>query len=128
MKTKLWAIVLMVLCTLLVSSAQILYKIGAAKLVLDIFSILTNWHLIIGLCLYGMGAVLVIIALRGGEVTVLYPIITSSYIWVSIGSVYFFGEDMNIFKILGIVAIISGILMITFGQKDKEVIEYTEAV
>ena len=72
--------------------------------------------------------ILVIIALRGGEVTVLYPIITSSYIWVTLGSSYFFGETIGILKIAGISLIILGILFITFGAKDKKVIELTEAV
>ena len=102
MKAKLWAIMLMVLCTIFTSSAQIFYKMGANRLTFDIISILTNWQLILGMILYGLGAVLVIIALRGGEVTVLYPILTSSYIWVSLGSVYFFGEKMNALKWIGV--------------------------
>ena len=128
MKTKPWAILLMIVCTIFTSSAQIFYKMGADRLQFNIISIITNWHIISGLILYGLGAVLVIIALRGGEVTVLYPIITSSYIWVSLGSVYFFGEKMNSFKWIGIFLIILGIIIITFGQKDKKVIEFTEAV
>jgi len=128
MKTKLWAIILMVVCTIFTSSAQLFYKAGADKLVFNIISIMTNWQIILGITLYALGAVLVIIALRGGEVTVLYPIITSSYIWVSFGSVYFFGEKMNSFKWVGVFLIILGIILITFGQKDKEVIEFTEAI
>ncbi len=128
MKTKLWAIMLMVVCTIFTSAAQILYKMGSDKLSFGILSIITNWHLISGLALYGLGAVLVITALRGGEVTVLYPIITSSYIWVSLGSSYFFGEMMNAFKWTGIILIIFGIVLITVGGKDKEIVQFTEAV
>ena len=128
MKTKLWAIILMIICTIFTSSAQILYKIGANTLSFDIISIITNWQIISGVILYGLGAVLVVIALKGGEVTVLYPIITSSYIWVSLGSVHFFGEKMNLFKWIGIFLIIGGIFIITIGEKDKKVIEFTEAV
>lgn len=128
MKTKLWAIMLMVICTALTSSAQIFYKIGADKLRFDIISIITNWHIISGMVLYASGAVLVIIALRGGEVTVLYPVITSSYIWVTIGSNYFFGEIISSLRWAGVALIIVGILMITFGEKDKEIIEFTEPV
>lgn len=126
MKTKFWAIALMVICTIFTSSAQILYKFGSNKLSFDVLSIITNWQLILGIILYGLGAVLVIIALKGGEVTVLYPIITSSYIWVSLASIYFFNENINIYKWIGIFLIISGILTITFGSKDKEIIKYVE--
>ncbi len=128
MKTKLWAILLMVLCTIFTSSAQILYKMGVDKSSFDIISLMTNWQVIFGMILYGVGAVLVIIALRGGEVTVLYPIITSSYIWVSLASIYFFGEKMNLFKWIGIFLIVAGIVIITLGQKDKKIVESIEAV
>jgi len=126
MKTKLWAIILMIVCTLFTSTAQILYKMGADRLNFDIVSIITNWQLILGMTFYGLGAVLVIIALKGGEVSVLYPIVTSSYIWVSIGSVYFFREKMNSFKWIGILLIILGIIMITIGQRDNETLESRE--
>jgi multidrug transporter EmrE-like cation transporter len=128
MKTKLWAILLMVICTVFTSSAQIFYKVGANKLSFNFISIITNWQLILGLILYGIGAVLVIIALKGGEVTVLYPIITSSYIWVSLASGYFFGEKIGMFRWAGIFLIILGIVIITLGQKDKEIIEFTEPI
>lgn len=116
-KTELWAISLMIICTLFTSSAQILYKIGANKLSYDIISIITNWQIILGLILYAFGAVLVITAFRGGEVTVLYPIITSSYIWVTLASSYFFGESIGIFKCMGVSLIILGILFISFRRK-----------
>lgn len=128
MKTKLWAIWLMVLCTLFTSSAQIFYKFGVGKLEFNFLSLITNWSIIIGIALYGFGAVLVIIALRGGEVTVLYPIITSSYIWVTMGSSYFFGEVINSLRWLGVFLIMVGIIMITFGEKDKEVVGLMEPV
>lgn len=128
MKTKLWAISLMIVCTALTSSAQILYKTGANKLSWDIYSIITNWHILTGLILYGLGAILVIFALKGGEVSVLYPIVTSSYIWVSLASGYFFNEVIGFFRWIGIGLIIIGIILITIGAKDKEVIEFTEPV
>ncbi len=125
-RTKPWALGLMVICALFTSSAQILYKMGANKLSFNIISIITNWQLILGITFYGLGAILVIIALRGGEVTVLYPIITSSYIWVAIASIYFFKEIVNLSRWIGIFLIILGILMIIFGAKDKEVIKFIE--
>ena len=127
-RTKPWALGLMVICALFTSSAQILYKMGANKLSFNIISIITNWQLILGITFYGLGAILVIIALRGGEVTVLYPIITSSYIWVAIASIYFFKEIVNLSRWIGIFLIILGILMIIFGAKDKEVIKFIDHV
>ena len=117
MATKLWAAVLVLFTTLLTSSAQILYKLGIPFLKFDIVSILTNYYLLTGLILYGIGAILMIISFRGGEVSVLYPIIATSYIWVSLLSVKFLGETMNILKWLGVVSIIIGIVSISYGSK-----------
>lgn len=127
MKTKLWAVMLMIICTIFTSSAQILYKVGTNRLSFDFLSVITNWQIISGMALYGFGAILVIIALRG-EVTVLYPIITSSYIWVSLASSYFFNETIGILRWIGIFLIIMGILMITFGERDKEIVKFEGAI
>ena len=119
MATKLWAALLVLFTTLLTSSAQILYKLGSATLAFDIISILTNYYLLGGILLYAVGGTLMILSFRGGEVSVLYPIIATSYIWVSFLSVKFLGETMNVFKWLGIVSIISGIVLIGYGSKDS---------
>ena len=119
MSTKLWAILLILFTTLLTSSAQILYKLGIPSLKFDLVSILTNYYLIGGLFLYGIGAILMIISFRGGEVSVLYPIIATSYIWVSLLSVKFLGETMNILKWLGVASIIAGIISISYGSKNS---------
>ena len=119
METKLWAILLILFTTLLTSSAQILYKLGIPALKFDIVSILTNYYLLGGLILYGISAILMIISFRGGEVSVLYPIIATSYIWVSILSIYFLGEKMNDFRWIGVFIIIAGIVSISYGSREK---------
>ena len=112
MATKLWAALLVLFITFLTSSAQILWKKGSATLAPNISSILTNYYFLIGVILYGIGGILMIISFKGGEVSVLYPIIATSYIWVSILSQIFLGEKMNFFKWLGVISIIAGILII----------------
>jgi len=118
MATKLWAILLVLFTTLITSSAQILWKKGSATLAFDILSIITNYYIIGGVLLYVVGGTLLIISFRGGEVSVLYPIIATSYIWVSLLSVKFLGEQMNHFKWIGVILIIAGIASIGFGSKD----------
>ena len=118
MTTKLWAALLVLFTTLLTSSAQLLWKKGSATLSFDILSIVTNYYLLGGILLYIIVGTLIIIAFRGGEVSVLYPIIATSYIWVSFLSIFFLGEVMNILKWIGIFSIISGIALIGFGSRD----------
>ncbi len=120
MQTKLWAVLTVIFTTLLTSIGQILYKKAADALVLTPIGLITNIYLIVGVAVYAIAGILVIIALRGGEVSVLYPIIATSYIWVSFLSIYFLGESMNSWKWLGITTIFFGIVLIGFGSKQKE--------
>ena len=115
MKTKLWAIGLVFLCTLFTSAAQIFYKFGVGDLRLDL-SLFTNYPIIIGLILYGLGALILVVALRGGELSVLYPIVATSFIWVSIFSVFFLNETMNLFKWIGVIVIVFGVAFVTGGN------------
>ena len=118
MATKLWSILLVLFTTLLTSSAQLLYKFGSKTLTFNIVGILTNYYLLAGVVLYAIGGTLIILSFRGGEVSVLYPIIATSYIWVSFLSVFFLGESMNYFKWVGISSIIMGIISIGYGSND----------
>lgn len=118
MTTKLWAALLVLFTTLLTSSAQILLKKGSAVLDFDIAGILANYYLIGGILLYVVGGALLILSFKGGEVSVLYPIIATSYIWVSLLSIVFLKESMNLFKSFGILMIIAGIASIGLGSKN----------
>ena len=128
MTTKTWAIALMVLCTAFTSAAQVFYKFGADKLEFNLLSLITNLPLIMGMVLYVLGAVIMITAFKGGEVSVLYPIVATSYMWVSLLSIYFFNENLNIFRWIGIFAIISGIILISISSREKETIKYTDVI
>lgn len=129
METKWWAILLILLTTALTSVAQVFLKIGSPRLP----EIFTNLPLLIGASLYVAGAAMMIIAFKGGEVTVLYPIFATSYVWVSLLSARVFGELISTFKWLGIFTIMMGISFIAFGSKqmpkkdERSVIEIVEA-
>jgi len=118
-ETKVSSIFLMIFTTFLTSIAQIFLKKGANILEFDFFSLITNYNLIIGVAIYGLAAILLIIALRGGELSVLYPMISTSYIWVAILALYFFNETLNVTKIIGIAAIIIGVTFIGLGSRNE---------
>ena len=120
MATKLWAMGMVLFCTLLTSTAQLFYKFGAEQLEFNFLSIITNLPLLMGILLYAIGGILLILSFRGGEVSVLYPIIATSYIWVSFLSIYFLNEEMNLFKWAGVFTIMSGIILIGYGSNKAE--------
>lgn len=120
MKTKPWAIALIIFLTLITTIAQILYKMAAQRLAPDPIALLTNWPLIIGGILYVISAALMIVAFKGGEISVLYPLIALSYVWVSIFSPKFFPQDsMNTIKWVGVLFIIGGVSFIGIGGTRK---------
>ena len=125
MATKLWAFTLMFFTTFLTSTAQIFYKKGAEILIPNLLAIITNYYLAIGVGLYAIGGILTIISFRGGEVSVLYPVVATSYIWVSFLSIFFLDETMNLFKWLGVFVIFFGITMVGYGSKKSEALEKT---
>ena len=102
----------MILCTLFISVAQLFYNAGAEQLPL----IFWNWPLFAGIGLYALGAIFFVYSLKGGEVSVLYPIIGTSYIWVALLANVFFNEPLGIAKIIGIVGIVLGVSLLGFGH------------
>ncbi len=107
--TKTWALALMVFTTLLTTLAQFFLKTGLALLP----SIFTNVSLLAGVLLYVLGAALMIFAFKGGEVSVLYPIIATSYVWVALVSHFFLHEQVHMFRWIGIGIIVLGIILVS---------------
>ena len=116
MKTEPIAIVLIVLATALTSTGQILFKMASEKFGLSIAGTIGNGALISGLAVYLLASLLLLLSLQRGELSVIYPIIATGFVWVSLFSVILFNEMLNIFKIGGVVFIIIGITLISFGR------------
>ena len=114
---------LMFLFTFLGATAQMLMKTGMTRPDPSLWNYVTNIPLIVGYSLYGLGAVLFTIALRDGELSVLYPIISLTYVWVAILSVPILHETFNLHtwkgaaKLIGILTIVSGVAVLGRGQK-----------
>ena len=116
MATELWAMLLVMSATLVGAFGPILLKKASEKKLSNIRSILSNYHLFGGVALYGIGTIIFIIALRGGDLSILFPLVALTYIWVSFLSVKFLGEKMNKIKWLGILLIIIGVSFIGLGS------------
>jgi len=112
------ALLLVIAFTLLSAAAQVFFKYGTARLQghVSLLLIATDFPLIAGLALYGIGAAMMVLALRHGELSVVYPLISLSYVWVAILSVAVFGEAMNPYKIGGICVIMAGVGVLGLGS------------
>ena len=116
MATQLWAIGLVLLASVVGGIGPIFLKKASGKISLSLKSIIYNKNLITGLIFYGLSTILFIPALKGGELSVLYPFVATVYIWVSLLSVKMLNEKMNKFKWLGILLIIIGVSFIGLGS------------
>ena len=113
------SLILVIAFTVLAATAQVLFKFGTVRLNQhpSIMGLLTNFPLVGGLALYGIGSAMMVIALRHGELSLLYPLISLSYVWVAILSVVIFQESMNPYKIAGISVIIAGVAVMGNGAR-----------
>jgi multidrug transporter EmrE-like cation transporter len=105
-------------CTLFGAAAQILLKTGANQMTHPtIFVLFTNLPLFAGLALYGVSTVLLVLALRDGELSLLYPVIALTYVWVTALSLIVFHDRISPIKLAGIAIIVSGVGVLGRGQK-----------
>ena len=114
------AVLIIIAGTFLVAVAQMLIKSGAnrlghADLVGTAIGILTIPPLFAGYCLYAIFAVMMIYALRHGELSVLFPLISLGFVWVTILSVLIFHEAMSPLKGVGIAVIVAGVATLGRG-------------
>ena len=80
------------------------------------FSMLLNPYIIIALVLTLLAGVTWMIAMTKFEISYAYPFTLLALVLVTIFSFIFFGESINIYKLIGIVFIILGIVVISKGM------------
>ncbi len=113
--TTLWAIILVLIAALIGAFGAVFLKKGSQKLKFKFRSLIKNYYLILGFLLYGVSSVPFILALKGGDLSILYPLVATVYVWIAIFSIKFLGEKMNRWKWLGIALIIFGVALIGLG-------------
>ena len=111
-------------CTVFAATAQVLLKFGAnhpmpamnlsdtATWMPFLIALFGNYPLLLGYCCHSGNALLLILALREGQLSMLYPIIALTYVWVNLLSMYFFHEHMNVWKAAGILLVIGGVTLL----------------
>ena len=112
----------MVFCTVFTSLGQILWKFGVNRIDFNQYLTILNLPFISGFVSYGIGWVFLMLAFKKGEMSVLYPIIATSYIWVSLISPLLFPTDsMTLVKWIGVTIILFGVTMIGIGGTKRTI-------
>lgn len=108
------AIILVFVGTLFVSCAQLFLKFGADKFEASFISLI-NLPLVLGIIFYGIGAIIMILALKHGDLSIVYPFFGLSFVWVSLLSLIFLAEILALSQWLGILIIITGVSFVGWG-------------
>ncbi len=116
MAIEVWALSLVIFATIVGAFGPILLKKASSKKLSSLSSLIKNYHLFGGVFLYALGTLLFIPALKGGDLSILYPFVSLNYVWVSLLSIKFLNEKMNRYKWLGITLIILGVSLIGIGS------------
>jgi len=100
---------LVLACALVGALGQILFKTASENFSFSFKGILLNYRFLLGALLYGISAAFFVYSLKFGNLSILYPLIATSYIWVTLFAHFLLGEPFPLYKSLGILMIIFGI-------------------
>lgn len=105
-------ILLTALAAFIGSIGQIEFKRGADNLQFDFKLLITNYHLILGGAVYIISTILYIYALNKGQLSILYPVIATSYVWTLFFSKIFLKESVGLTSWVGVFFILLGVTLI----------------
>lgn len=116
MTTPLSSILLVLLASFIGSFGAVFLKLGAAHLSRGIRGVL-NWQLAAGIGLFLGSSVPFVMALKHGELSVLYPMVSLSYVWAMLWSKLLFHEPISKGKVGALALILAGIVCIGIGGR-----------
>ena len=116
MKTPIDAMLLVLFASFLGSFGAVCLKWGAGRISLNLKSMLLNWRLVAGVALYLISTVFYLMALRKGQVSILFPMVSLGYVWTLLWSRLFFGEPFTRRKLGGLALIFAGLIVLNMGR------------
>jgi drug/metabolite transporter (DMT)-like permease len=119
-ETKPWAILLVVVCTLFTSLGALFLKKGMAVFAFSLQGMINAYLVFVGLLFYFLGFVLLTISFRHGELSVLFPFVSLSFVWVTILSYFYLKEMVSLVEIMGVAAIVLGVAFIGISSNNKK--------
>lgn len=106
-KKNKYGIILMFLSSICVCIGQLFWKLSTSKGILFLFT---------GFILYGIGAIIMIIAYKFGSLSVLQPMLSLNYVISIILAAIILNEHVTLTKIIGVLVIMIGVILIGGGD------------
>lgn len=98
----------MLLSSVCACVGQLLWKISGE---------LGIWVLLAGFVLYGIGALVMIVAYKFGQLSVLQPMLSMNYVLSILLGALILKESVTIIKCIGVLIIIMGVITIAGGDE-----------
>ena len=102
-------ILLMGLSSLCVCLGQLFWKISTIENIGYLFG---------GFFLYGLGALIMLLAYRFGKLSILQPMLSLSYVLSIVLARIVLQEQITVVKCIGVILIILGVVLIAGGDED----------
>ena len=102
-------ILLMLISSVCVCVGQLLWKLSADRGMI---------YMAMGFLFYGIGALVMIIAYKYGELSVLQPMLSLNYVLSIILAALVLHESITVIKCIGVLIIVSGVIMIAGGDAE----------
>jgi len=109
------SMLLVFLASVVGSFGAVFLKFGAMRLTKSLMSFV-NSRLVLGVALYLGSSVIYALGLRGGQLSVLYPMVSLGYIWTLLWAKLFFNEPLNRYKVAGLGLILAGVALVGAGS------------
>ena len=97
------------------SFGAVFLKLGALRLTKSLWSFV-NSRLILGVALYLGSSCIYALGVKGGPLSVLYPMVSLGYICTLFWSKLFFNEPLNRYKFAGLGLILLGVFLVGLGS------------
>ena len=110
MSPLLRSMLLVFLASVVGSFGAVFLKLGAMKIGKNMWTFV-NSRLILGVGLYLGSSLIYALGLRGGQLSVLYPIVSLGYVFTLLWSKLFFNEPLTRYKVAGVSLILVGVFL-----------------
>tara|TARA_Y100000310_G_C20064917_1_gene526700 strand:- start:53 stop:394 length:342 start_codon:yes stop_codon:yes gene_type:complete len=107
------SVILVLIGTFVGAVGTLLIKKGNDKF--SFFKFIKSDYFWIGVPFYVVSTICYVLALRMEQLSIIYPLASTTYIWTTLFSVKYLGEQMNRWKYLGLSGIILGVILIGVG-------------
>ena len=113
--TLIRSMLLVFMASVVGSFGAVCLKLGSAKLTRSMMSF-ANRSLVLGVALYLGSSVFYALGIKGGQLSVLYPMVSLGYIWTILWARLFFKEPFTPQKFAGLALILLGVFFVGLGS------------